>query len=110
MERLDKTVAAFGNIPRSDAVKRIRRGEVTVDGTARTTADPYAKACGVNGWRSMVIDLPATDPEGWQKDKAPVTVGSRSSMTASSVCTCWPSRTAHRISRTSWRFVMPFCR
>ena len=45
--------------------------QVTVDGVCRTTADPYAKACGVNGWRSMVIDLPATDPEGWQNDKAP---------------------------------------
>ena len=34
--------------------------EVTVDGVTRTTADPYARACGCNGGRSMVVDLPAT--------------------------------------------------
>lgn len=27
---------------------------VTVDGVTRTTADPYARACGCNGGRSMV--------------------------------------------------------
>ena len=32
VERLDKTVATFGDVPRSQAVKWIRRGEVTVDG------------------------------------------------------------------------------
>jgi len=45
--------------------------QVTVDGVARTTADPYARACGVNGVRSMVLDLHRTDPDGWQEDKAP---------------------------------------
>ena len=35
------------------------------------TPDPYAKACGVNGKRSMVIDLRTTDPDGWVEDKAP---------------------------------------
>ena len=45
--------------------------DVTVDGVTSTTADPYAKACGVNGKRSMVIDLSRTDPEGWEADKAP---------------------------------------
>lgn len=35
------------------------------------TADPYARACGVNGKRSMVIDLRTTDPDGWAEDKAP---------------------------------------
>lgn len=46
--------------------------DVTVDGQTRRTADPYAKACGVNGNRSMVIDLKKTDPKGWDMDKAPV--------------------------------------
>lgn len=32
------------------------------------TADPYAKAVGVNGDRSMVVDLDSTDPENWDKD------------------------------------------
>ena len=45
--------------------------EVTVDGVTRRTADPYAKACGVNGERSMVIDLRRTDPAGWAEDAAP---------------------------------------
>ncbi len=44
---------------------------VTVDGTARATADPYARACGVNGARSMVLDMRRTDPDGWEEDKAP---------------------------------------
>ena len=44
---------------------------VTVEGATRQTADPYAKACGVNGLRSMVIDLRKTDPEGWARDAAP---------------------------------------
>ncbi|MGN0240073.1 MAG: type I pullulanase [Candidatus Weimeria sp.] len=35
------------------------------------TPDPYARACGVNGKRSMVIDLRSTDPDGWVEDKAP---------------------------------------
>lgn len=33
--------------------------------------DPYAKACGVNGNRAMIIDLEKTNPEGWEKDKNP---------------------------------------
>lgn len=44
---------------------------VTAAGNTRRTADPYARACGLNGQRSMVVDLAATDPEGWQEDKAP---------------------------------------
>lgn len=34
----------------------------------KETADPYAKAVGVNGDRAMVIDLDSTDPEGWNSD------------------------------------------
>lgn len=45
--------------------------DVLVDGITRRTADPYARACGVNGNRSMVIDLSATDPEAWEYDRAP---------------------------------------
>ncbi len=44
---------------------------VTVDGVCRRTADPYARACGLNGERSMVIDLRRTDPAGWEADRAP---------------------------------------
>lgn len=44
---------------------------VTADGVSRPTADPYARACGINGERSMVLDLRRTDPAGWDEDKAP---------------------------------------
>jgi len=33
--------------------------------------DPYARTTGVNGKRAMIIDLDATDPEGWANDKNP---------------------------------------
>ncbi len=33
------------------------------------TFDIYAKAAGVNGDRSMVVDLDSTDPDGWDKDE-----------------------------------------
>ena len=42
---------------------------VTVDGVTRETMDPNAKAAGVSGWRSMVVDLRATDPEGFSEDR-----------------------------------------
>lgn len=35
---------------------------------AHETQDVYSKAVGVNGNRSMVVDLSATDPSGWDKD------------------------------------------
>jgi len=41
---------------------------VDIDGVVTETADPYARAAGANGFRSMVADLPATDPEGWEED------------------------------------------
>lgn len=34
-------------------------------------ADPYAKAVGINGLRSAIIDLKETNPENWHKDSAP---------------------------------------
>ena len=42
-----------------------------IKGKVRISADPYAKACGVNGKRSMIIDLNTTNPNGWEEDKAP---------------------------------------
>ncbi|MBQ2795509.1 MAG: type I pullulanase [Oscillospiraceae bacterium] len=41
---------------------------VTAKGEEKEAADPYAKAAGVNGNRSMVIDLASTNPEGWEQD------------------------------------------
>ena len=45
--------------------------EVTVDGETRTACDPYARTTGVNGHRAMIIDLDATDPEGWDTEVDP---------------------------------------
>ena len=42
---------------------------VTVNGTTRETQDVYSTATGVNGSRSMVVDLDSTDPDGWSSDK-----------------------------------------
>ena len=42
---------------------------VTTSVGTQETPDPYAKAAGVNGNRSMVVDLSKTDPQGWNKDK-----------------------------------------
>lgn len=41
------------------------------DNTVTQSADPYAKACGCNGGRSMVVDLTQTDPQGFRQEKAP---------------------------------------
>ena len=41
---------------------------VTTAVGTQTATDPYAKAAGANGDRSMVIDLSKTNPEGWGKE------------------------------------------
>lgn len=40
------------------------------DGTFDTT-DPYGTASGIDSERSMVVDLKATNPEGWENDRKP---------------------------------------
>lgn len=45
--------------------RTMTEGEETVFG------DPYAKACGMNGKRSMAVDLKETDPESWMEDRRP---------------------------------------
>ena len=44
---------------------------VTADGITRETGDPYARAAGVNGVRSMIVDLARTAPSGWERDVCP---------------------------------------
>ncbi len=41
------------------------------DGETVRSADPYARACGLNGRRSMAVNLKKTDPDGWEQDHAP---------------------------------------
>ena len=40
-----------------------------VDG--REACDPYARTTGVNGHRAMILDLPSTNPQGWETDQDP---------------------------------------
>lgn len=57
----------------------------TYEGSAEVV-DPYAKACGVNGKRGMVVDLNRTNPQGWDLLKtAPLIIlPMRSSMNCTS--------------------------
>ncbi|MDE5593454.1 MAG: hypothetical protein K2I75_05930, partial [Clostridiales bacterium] len=41
---------------------------VTNNGMEVETMDMYAKACGANGTRAMIVDLKTTDPVGWAAD------------------------------------------
>ncbi len=45
--------------------------ELFLDGQTVRSGDPYARACGVNGFPSMVVNLKRTNPEGWEEDRAP---------------------------------------
>lgn len=42
---------------------------VVREGREQECVDPYAKACGANGRRGMVVNLSDTDPAGWNEDK-----------------------------------------
>jgi pullulanase len=44
---------------------------VTIDDDSNETVDIYAKAVGVNGNKGMVVDLKATNPEGFENDTKP---------------------------------------
>ena len=52
-----------------DLLNKYYTYSVTHGKTTKETADVYAKACGVNGQRSMVVDLSTTNPDGWENDK-----------------------------------------
>lgn len=45
--------------------------ELSIEGKMICSADPYAKACGINGKRSMIVDLKRTDPKRWEEDVSP---------------------------------------
>lgn len=44
---------------------------VEVGGRIIEACDPYARTTGVNGKRAMILDLPSTNPEGWEQDRDP---------------------------------------
>ena len=43
--------------------------KITVNSVSNIATDLYANAVGVNGIRSIVVDLAATNPVGWEDDK-----------------------------------------
>lgn len=61
-----KAVAA-----RADVENKYYTYRVDVLGNTNEVMDPYAKACGVNGMRGMVLDLDSTDPDGFSEEKSP---------------------------------------
>lgn len=66
---LDKTTGVWSVTINGDLLNKYYTYSVTHGKTTKETADVYAKACGVNGQRSMVVDLSATNPDGWENDK-----------------------------------------
>lgn len=66
---LDKTTGVWSVTINGDLLNKYYTYSVTHGKTTKETADVYAKACGVNGKRSMVVDLSTTNPDGWENDK-----------------------------------------
>lgn len=66
---LDKTTGVWSVTINGDLLNKYYTYSVTHGKTTKETADVYAKACGVNGQRSMVVDLGPTNPDGWENDK-----------------------------------------
>lgn len=65
----DKTTGVWSVTINGDLLNKYYTYSVTHGKTTKETADVYAKACGVNGQRSMVVDLSTTNPDGWKNDK-----------------------------------------
>ena len=74
VKQVAMTKAGDGNwtaVVKGDLKGKFYTFNVTQDGKQLgETPGLFAKAVGVNGKRAAVIDLAATNPEGWEKDKA----------------------------------------
>ena len=65
----DKTTGVWSYTLKGDQKNVYYTYVVTTSAGTKETFDIYAKAAGVNGDRSMVVDLDSTDPNGWDKDE-----------------------------------------
>lgn len=65
---LDKKTGVWFCTIKGDLAGKYYTYTVKHGNDVKETADVYAKACGVNGKRSMVVDLNSTNPEGWEND------------------------------------------
>lgn len=65
---LDKKTGVWSATVNGNLAGKYYEYTVTHGKTAQKTADIYARACGVNGKRSMVVDLSKTNPDNWEND------------------------------------------
>ncbi|MEF2919850.1 MAG: type I pullulanase [Acutalibacteraceae bacterium] len=65
----DKGSNVWSTVVNGDLNKIYYTYSITNNGVTTETQDVYSVATGVNGKRSMVIDLDSTDPQGWEQDK-----------------------------------------
>lgn len=65
----DSSTGVWSVTAQGDLNGRYYTYSVTVNGSTKETQDVYSKAVGVNGNRSMVIDMSSTDPLGWSNDQ-----------------------------------------
>lgn len=56
----------------SDLRNRFYTYKVLVGEQWNEAVDPYAKALGINGDRGVIVDMAATNPQGWNKVKPPL--------------------------------------
>ena len=66
---LDSSTGVWSVVQNGDLKNVYYTYSVTVSGKTKETQDVYSKATGVNGARSMVIDMASTNPDGWTNDK-----------------------------------------
>ena len=65
---LDKKTGVWSVKVSGDLAGKYYTYSVKNGDTVTETGDVYARACGVNGKRSMVVNLGSTNPEGWEND------------------------------------------
>ena len=66
-----RTPADWKVLFESDAFAQQNTYTLHAGGTSWEAADPYARAAGVNGKRSMIADFARIDPPGWLHDHRP---------------------------------------
>lgn len=65
----NSTTGVWSTTVKGDLKNKYYTYIINVKGSTNETQDVYSKATGVNGKRSMIVDLDSTDPQGWDSDK-----------------------------------------
>lgn len=73
------------------------------DGRTATAVDPYARACGCNGQRGMVLDSAAAEPENWAADRRPARANDPAARSVWEVHVADFSADEHSGIRPEWR-------